>query len=214
MFEESRTGAGGTTQLTNTLAAVFATEHDARAAIKDLHKAGFKKTWLGKMLPDDRKTGEPAVEEAGGQMLRFFSGDPTKKPLHKALLEQGVSESQASELEQDVAPGCAVLTVYGEDNPSKARDVLVANKGDVFDAEASPTAVRYASANPRTGRDGDDRDTDRADGDVARSGLLAEDRTGDRRDDGNRSIDQAPYDDDTLREHTVEEFYEYRPSSR
>jgi hypothetical protein len=152
MFDQSETNSGGVSQLSNTLAAVFATEHDARAAIKDLHKAGFKKTWLGKILPADQYTGQPLVEEPGTQFARFISGDPAKRPLLKALLAQGVSEAQASELEEDVAPGCAVLTVYGEDNPAGAAQLLLDNKASVFgSASATPSAVDAAAAEPRTG---------------------------------------------------------------
>lgn len=185
MFNQSQ--ATGTSQLSNTLAAVFATEHDAREAIKDLHKAGFKKTWLGRILPADRNTGEPVVEETAGSVSRFFSGDVGKRPLSRALIEHGASEDQAAAIEDDVAPGCAILTVYGEDNPTVAQQLLANNKGSVVDSAGTPSAVDVASMNPRTGVDkhDDDHDHDRVRDDravQAAAGTPDEYTTGDAED--------------------------------
>jgi len=189
MFDQSQATAAGTSQLSNTIAAVFATEHDARAAIKDLHKAGFRKTWLGRILPADRYTGEPVVEETGGGLTRFFSGDLSKRPLSKALVEHGASEDQAAQIENDVAPGCAILTVYAEDNPAKARELLAGNKADVVEASGSPTAVDVAGSSPRVGVEHH--------GDGARA----------------RARDTA-MPDYSVQDDAIEDFYENRPSSR
>lgn len=142
--------------LSNTLAAVYATERDAREAIKDLHKAGFKQTWLGMTQPADSMTGAAMVEETGG-LGRFISaGD--RMPLHKALLRHGISETQAERIEDDIAPGCAIVTAYGEDNPAKAREILTVRKGQVVGGTTEvPEAVRRASAEPRTGVPKDER---------------------------------------------------------
>jgi hypothetical protein len=150
-----------TGQRSNTIAAIFATEHDARDGIKNLHKAGFKKTWLGKMREADRDTGEPTVEADGGGIARFLSAGAERRPLHKALMERGLSETQAQAVESDIAPGNIIVTVYGEDNPDRAAECLQDAKGAVIDAAgAIPTAVRDASLDPRTGVDKDDRDRD------------------------------------------------------
>jgi hypothetical protein len=133
-------------QLSNTLVAIFATSHDAHAAIKELHKAGFRQTWLGVMNEIDHDTGAAIVDEGG--LARFLS--PDRVSLSKALLKRGVSEEQALEVEEDIAIGCAVITVYGEDNPDRAADLLSGAKGHVI-AGSAPSAVALASENPRVG---------------------------------------------------------------
>jgi hypothetical protein len=140
--------------LSNTIVGIFAATKDAREAIKHLHKGKFTQTWLGITKPAD-STGEPLVEDANS-FSRFVSAD--RMSLHKALLERGVSESQAQQIEEDIAPGCAVLTVYGEDNPARVSEILSANKGHVIDAGAElPTAVSIAGQRPRTGVTSDER---------------------------------------------------------
>jgi hypothetical protein len=151
------TGYGTDAQgaLSNTLAAVFATERDARDGIKELHKAGFKRTWLGVAKQADRKSGEPLVEDKQGLGALFF---PDQTTLRKALLDTGVSAWQADEVTSRVAPGCAVLTVYAEDNPQRAAELLEMAKGDLVVNEAEfPDAARIASMSPRTGVERDDR---------------------------------------------------------
>jgi hypothetical protein len=83
-------------------------------------------------------------------------------------MERGLTESQARNVEGDIAPGCLVVTVYGEDNPQRAADILADDNGEVI-AGNTPRAVEHASRDPRTGiedryenRDSDvDRDLDR-----------------------------------------------------
>jgi hypothetical protein len=147
-----RDGSGRDGQLSNTLVAIFATSHDAHAAIKELHKAGFRQTWIGVMNKIDRDTGEAIVDEGG--LARFLS--PDRVSLSKALLKRGVSEDQALEVEQDIAIGCAVITVYGEDNPDRAADLLSGAKGHVIQGSA-PSAVSLASESPRVGVEKDDK---------------------------------------------------------
>jgi hypothetical protein len=57
-------------QLSNTLVAIFATSHDAHAAIKELHKAGFRQTWLGVMNEIDRDTARRSSTRVAS--LAFF----------------------------------------------------------------------------------------------------------------------------------------------
>ncbi|GAC1444855.1 MAG: hypothetical protein PVSMB8_13110 [Vulcanimicrobiaceae bacterium] len=143
--------------LSNTLAAVYATQKDAREAIKELHKAGFKQTWLGMTKPADSATGEPMVEDPGS-LSRFISAGGDRMPLHRALLQHGISETQAEQIESEIAPGCAIVTAYGEDNPAKAHELLTLHKGQVVGGALDmPEAVRIASAQPRTGVDKEER---------------------------------------------------------
>lgn len=141
----------------NTLAAIFATQKDAREALKDLHKAGFKTTWLGITRTPDGDTGEPTVEDPSG-LARFISAGGDRQSLHKALIAHGIGESQAQRIEREIAPGCAIVTVYGEDNPEKVAELLDAHKGHVVGVDGTmPTAVEIASMSPTTGVEKDDR---------------------------------------------------------
>ena len=138
--------------LSNTVAAVYATQSDARNAIKDLHKAGFKQTWLGLTKPADTQSGETMVEDTSG-LGRFLSLSD-RMPLHKALLSRGITEPQAVNIEGEIAPGCAIITVYGEDNPMRAQELMTEHKGQVIGGSLDlPEAVRIASLDPKTGID-------------------------------------------------------------
>lgn len=153
-------GSNDGADLSNTLAAVYATQTDAREAIKELHKVGFKQTWLGLTKPADSTSGEPMVEDPSG-LARFIGGD--RMSLRRALLQHGISQTQAERIEGEIAPGCAIVTAYGEDNPMRAREVLEAHKGQIVGGSLdTPEAVQIASADPRTGVEKKhDRDEDR-----------------------------------------------------
>jgi hypothetical protein len=140
----------------NTIAGIFATDRDAREAIKELHKAGFKKTWLGKTHAADTQTGDTLVQnDGGGPLGRFLAGNLT---LRRALVSRGISELQAANVEDSIAVGCSILTVYGEDNPDRAVQILTDFKGDVVGtADALPPAVANASASPRVGVSHDEK---------------------------------------------------------
>ena len=141
-----------TSLFSKALAAVYATQADARNAIKDLHKAGFKQTWLGLTKPADSQSGETMVEDTSG-LGRFLSLSD-RMPLHKALLSHGISEPQAADIEGEIAPGCAIVTVYGEDNPMRAQELMTERKGQVIGGSLDlPEAVRIASLDPKTGVD-------------------------------------------------------------
>jgi hypothetical protein len=150
IYTDNGNHTAGSDRTSNTIAAIFATDRDAREAIKELHKAGFKKTWLGKTHAADTQTGDTLVEDAsGGPIGRFFAGNLT---LRRALVSRGISELQAANVEDSIAVGCSIVTVYGEDNPDRASQVLADFKGDVVGtADALPPAVANASASPRVG---------------------------------------------------------------
>lgn len=146
----------------NTIAAIFATEKSARDAIKNLHNAGFRQTWLGKTRENDRTTGEPMVEGGSDGLARFLSAGSDRRALHSALMERGLTESQARTVEGDIAPGCLVVTVYGEDNPQRVADILADDNGEVIAGEM-PRAVEHASRDPRIGVDREAIPTQRGD---------------------------------------------------
>ncbi len=149
-------GTNDASSRSNTLAAIYATQTDAREALKDLHKFGFKQTWLGMTKPADTMSGEPMVEDPSG-LARFISAGGDRMPLRRALLAHGISETQAEQIESEIAPGCAIVTAYGEDNPMKASELLTLHKGQLVGGMLDmPEAVRLASAEPRTGVDKDE----------------------------------------------------------
>jgi hypothetical protein len=117
-----------------TIVAIFAIEQDARQTVKDLRKAGFAQTWIGITKKQDAAAGEPVVEDAN-PLVRFFSAD--RLPLHKALLLHGVAEKQAQSIEAQIVAGCSVVTVYGEDNPSRASELLQSANGLVVDVDGA-----------------------------------------------------------------------------
>jgi hypothetical protein len=187
------------TERSNTLAAIFATGHDAREAIKELHKARFRTTWIGTMREFDRDSGEPTVESAGNPLARFFSAGADRRPLHKVLIERGLTVQQAEQIESDVAIGMSVLTVYGEDNPDRASELLSEAHGQVIGGlDDAPPAVLIASEDPRTG-------VDRKTTDRTSSGETQMPGNGSGRD--GEYVDSAEDADDVF---AVEEFYTTR----
>lgn len=112
------------------------------------------------------------VEGGNDVWARFLSAGDDRRPLHRVLMERGLSEAQSRAVESDIAPGCLLLTVYGEDNPQRVADILADDNGDVISPLGeTPRAVELASRDPRTGVDPkqDDSqsewDLDAADGD-------------------------------------------------
>jgi hypothetical protein len=199
--------AGTTGGRSNTLAAIFATEKSARDAIKNLHKAGFKQTWLGKTRENDPSTGQPTVEGGNDAFARFLSAGSDRRPLHRALIERGLTETQARDVEGDIAPGCLVVTVYAEDNPQRVAEILADDNGDVIDAPGeTPRAVERASRDPRTGTDERNDDRNPAWQDRDRENVDADDTTNPRRLQTQRDdflADENPRDDEG---YVMEEF--------
>lgn len=125
-----------------TVAAVFADGDAARDALADLHDAGFHHVWLGVTRTGADNTAEPTIETegAGGFMEsigRFFSGEGSQgRGLHEALVHHGLGEEQARRIDATIAPGNAVVTVDGNDDPGEARRILRQNGGRLAGAVA------------------------------------------------------------------------------
>jgi hypothetical protein len=91
------------------VAALFQSRAEARAAVSALHKAKYTHTWMGTTSIAETSTGDAAVTvETGG----FFSGTES---LVDALVKQGVLGDTARALEARVEPGNAVVTVDPKD---------------------------------------------------------------------------------------------------
>ena len=108
------------------IAALFQSREEARAAIKGLHKADYKHTWLGTTSIGEKASGEETVTvETGG----FFAGSES---LVDSLVKRGVPGESARMLESYIEPGNAVLTVDMKDRePQEAIDVITLHGGRV-----------------------------------------------------------------------------------
>lgn len=154
-----------------TVAAIFDTPDQAKAALKNLHEAKFHKTWMGTTstalstgTPSgtyDRATGtftpvgatsaadgEHTVETAagggiGGTLSRFF-GESNQQSLHDALIKQGVPASDAMALDQRMHDGGAVITVQVDDRYEEAVQILQQDRGEIASSD-SPNTARVAT---------------------------------------------------------------------
>jgi hypothetical protein len=133
-----------------TIAAIFASEAGARNAVQTLHKAGFRRTWLGTTAAAGC---DAAAAHGDGEAARFLSTGEDRRPLHRALIEHGVSEEQARGIEAEIAPGSVIVTVCGEDAPKRAAEILAEDAGDVI----GPIALRVGIE--RRGNERDRRQT-------------------------------------------------------
>ncbi|MDQ2908078.1 MAG: YsnF/AvaK domain-containing protein [Candidatus Eremiobacteraeota bacterium] len=138
-----------------TIAAVFTDGDSARDALANLHDAGFHHVWLGVTRSDPGNTTEPTLqsEGAGGFMDavgRFFSGEGSPgRALHETLVHRGLSEQQARRIDATIAPGNAVVTVDGNDDPGGARRVL-RQSGGRLDDSATPSGSDVAGSDARS----------------------------------------------------------------
>lgn len=136
-----------------TLAAIFDTPEQAKQALKDLHAADFKKTWMGAtatssglpsgvyepatntFTPDSSANAGVQVETIegggfGGALSRFF-GESNQQSLHEALIAQGVPASDAVALEDKMHDGGAVITVQVQDRYDEAIQILRQDRGSL-----------------------------------------------------------------------------------
>ena len=118
-----------------TIAAIYIDRESAHDALDGLHRAGFRRVWLGVTRTDTTAADEPLVEpdNAGGFMEalgRFFSGDASRAgTLHDALVRHGLDEAQARRIDAEIDPGNAVVLVDGEYDPAQATRILETSGG-------------------------------------------------------------------------------------
>jgi hypothetical protein len=125
----------GTISTTETIAAIFSDERQARMAMRELEAQGFKHTWIGTVRAGEALKDIPVVESAdGGGMFetigRFFGGEGDRS-LHAVLTSHGITSERARRLVRDIAPGNAVLTVEVEEIGGRALETLEAHGGNV-----------------------------------------------------------------------------------
>ncbi len=147
----------------STIAAIFATEHAAREAARELRRAGYAQTWVGVTRKTDATAGEPLVEDAN-PLVRFFSAD--RLPLNKALQLHGVSEQQAGSIEAEIVPGCSIVTVYANSRGRASELLEAANGKVVYDDGTAQEAASPSGAKPGIGASdgGDEQEEGAADG--------------------------------------------------
>jgi hypothetical protein len=131
-----------------TIAVMFTNRDTAKAALTELHEAGFRDVWLGVMHGDASTAAGATVaaDEGGGMMkslARFFSGEGAQEQaLHQALFAHGLSDDQARRLEATVPAGAAIVTVSGENDVDEAIEILQRHGGTVAgDAMVSGTTA-------------------------------------------------------------------------
>lgn len=107
--------------------AVFGSREEARKALAELHKAHYLKSWFGVTSLAIDSHGDPTVtaESASGN---FFS--KSSMGLVDALIAHGIDADAARNMEADIEPGEAIVTVEtGDRDPSEATAILERNGG-------------------------------------------------------------------------------------
>jgi uncharacterized protein (TIGR02271 family) len=140
------------------LAGVFIDRDGAHDALNELHRAGFRRVWLGVTRGGDISGDEPTIEseDAGGfmeAMGRFFGGEESReRPLHGALVAHGLSEAQARSIDAEIVPGNAVVIVDGENDSAEALAILEETGGKRFGDAGLATAptTQLGSRSPDT----------------------------------------------------------------
>ncbi len=161
-----------------TLAATFADKLTADAALAELKGGGFHEAWMAVTKPargdettatvgSDRAFAQHAVAESSdgviGAVGRYFSGEVS---LRRALVEHGLSETEAVDIDESVPAQGAVVVVNAGDRSDEAASILSGGAIRVLDAQGE-TFEHYPSRTDTVPGQGDelDRGTD-----VGRSG--------------------------------------------
>ncbi len=115
------------------LAATFPNRACADEAIRDLHRAGVRNTWLGIAksggpTPDHERVEDVGIAHAVARWLRR-DRDET---LYEALCEHGVAEAQAHLIDGTVPDGDCVLVAEDVFNPAQAAAIAVRHGGTLL----------------------------------------------------------------------------------
>jgi hypothetical protein len=120
-----------------TVAAVFDTRDQAAHALRDLHEAGFHKTWMGVTRANAAPFAEHKLESAergiGASLARFF-GEDGGQSLYDALTKRGVPSSDALALDNLIHNGGAVVTVEAMDRYDDVFAILRQDRGEIASA--------------------------------------------------------------------------------
>lgn len=145
----------------DTVSATYSDTSSAETSLHDLKAAGFRKTWMA--VTQARGEAPHAVAESSdgvvGALGRYFSGE---RSLRHSLVEHGVSESDAREIDASLAAHGAVVVAQGGERVDEAASILARGASRVFGAEGERFA-RYPSTTDTVAGQGDelDRGSDR-----------------------------------------------------
>jgi hypothetical protein len=108
------------------LAAVFPDTASAEACAQELKRNGFPSPWLAvtKAATDEgpsRHEIASASDGTLGSIGRFFSGTSS---LRRALVDQGLPEDEAAEIDESIQPETALVVVSPGDRLALAADIL------------------------------------------------------------------------------------------
>lgn len=131
------------------IVARFESPAEAREAIAALHKAHYTKTWMGATSVARTSTGDEAVTVDGGGFLS------STQRLVDALVTRGVLGDTARQVEQQIKPGDALVTLDLQDKDSAVAQNILATHGAHLAGDESYGAATdggfwHASSQPRT----------------------------------------------------------------
>ena len=143
--------------LLGVLVATFSNQACAEEAIRDLHHAGVRHTWLGVTKSEEEPTlpraggildeGHERVEDLGiGHVIaRWFHRDHDET-LYETLREHGVADAEARHLDGAVAEGNSVLIVEDVLEPAAAAAIAMRHGGTLVVTPEEIDASAYEPA--------------------------------------------------------------------
>ncbi|MEA2664647.1 MAG: hypothetical protein QOI11_1591 [Candidatus Eremiobacteraeota bacterium] len=124
-----------------TAIATFPSREQAQAALDDLHRAGYRHTWLGLTETVDPNSfgGAGGTVGAGRERVREVVRNPLARWFHRdedhtlydVLREHGVEEEDAREIDGSVTEGDAVVIVCDVRDPAAVQDILMGHGGRI-----------------------------------------------------------------------------------
>jgi hypothetical protein len=108
------------------LAAVFPDKAGAEACAQELKRNGFPSPWVAitKAAADEGKSTHDVASASDGTLGvigRFFSGTSS---LRRSLVDHGVPEDEAAEIDESIPPEAALVVVSPGDRLALAADIL------------------------------------------------------------------------------------------
>jgi hypothetical protein len=131
--------------LLGVLVASFRNRACADEAVRDLHHAGTRHTWLGVARSDGGAAGHERVEDAGiSHVVARWLRHDRDETLYEALCEHGVAYAEAHRLDGTVPDGDCVLVVEDVLYPAAAAAIAVRHGGTllVVPDEIDPSMIR------------------------------------------------------------------------
>ena len=119
--------------LLGVLVAEFPNRACAQEAIRDLHHAGVRRTWLGEAKNGAGTLGREQVEDLGiaHVVARWLRRDQ-QQTLYEALCEHGVAEAEARRIDGSVPAGDCVLVAEDVLHLDGAASIAVRHGGTML----------------------------------------------------------------------------------